>query len=199
MYFLLYWLNTYVFLSKSKWVKLEWIPLVKALHSFNDVAMRHFLLAHLYHLLYEMTRGEPFESNTHFGRGVFHQPFNTRLPLFLQSLSNSGRLGVGHLRAKKYPWFSNQIFQDAFKENASNLCKEKFISCIQQRDLAWGVWSDRGYECGLKIYPPNFYGRPLGFRQTIPVPFFDSMYCRTSYRLNSSVDMIFGQLSTAWK
>lgn len=63
MYFLLYWLNKHVFLNKSKGVKFEWIPLVEALHSFNDITTWPFLLAHLYHILYEMTRGEPFETN----------------------------------------------------------------------------------------------------------------------------------------
>ncbi|KAM2156727.1 hypothetical protein ACFX1R_042379 [Malus domestica] len=62
MSFLLYWLNKHVFPNKSKRVKLEWIPLVEALHSFDNVAIGHFL-AHLYHLLYEMTRDQPFKTN----------------------------------------------------------------------------------------------------------------------------------------
>ncbi|KAM1040439.1 hypothetical protein ACFX2C_029719 [Malus domestica] len=63
MYFLLYWLNKHVFPNKSKGVKFEWIPLVEALHNFDDVATCPFLLSHLYHLLFEMTQGEPFETN----------------------------------------------------------------------------------------------------------------------------------------
>lgn len=63
MYFLLYWLNKHVFLNKSKRVKLEWILLIEALHSFDDVATKPFLLVHLYHLIYEMTKGDPFEIN----------------------------------------------------------------------------------------------------------------------------------------
>lgn len=58
-----------------------------------------------------------------------------------------------------YPWFSDQIFQDAFWEDANSFCKEKFVSCIHQQDLAWGVRSDYGYEHGLEVYHPNFYGR----------------------------------------
>ncbi|KAM1560790.1 hypothetical protein ACFX1Z_003998 [Malus domestica] len=38
MYFLLYWLNKHVFPNKSKGVKVEWIPLVEALHNFDNVA-----------------------------------------------------------------------------------------------------------------------------------------------------------------
>lgn len=49
--------------NKSKGVKLEWIPLVKAFNSFNDVAMEPFLLAYLYRLLFEMTKCKPFETN----------------------------------------------------------------------------------------------------------------------------------------
>ena len=60
MYFLQYWLNKHVFPNKSKGVKVEWIPLVEALHNFDDVATGPVLLAHLYHLLDEMTRGIPF-------------------------------------------------------------------------------------------------------------------------------------------
>lgn len=63
MYFLIYCLNKHVFLNKSQGVKLEWIPLVEALHSFEEVTTGPFLLAHLYHLVHEMTRGEPFETN----------------------------------------------------------------------------------------------------------------------------------------
>ena len=63
MYFLLYWLNKHVFPNKSKGVKLERIPLVRALHSFDDVASGPFILAQLYHLLHEMTKGEPSETN----------------------------------------------------------------------------------------------------------------------------------------
>ncbi|KAB2629109.1 hypothetical protein D8674_033904 [Pyrus ussuriensis x Pyrus communis] len=37
MYFLLYWLNKHVFPNKSMGVKVEWIPLVEALHNFDDV------------------------------------------------------------------------------------------------------------------------------------------------------------------
>ena len=55
MYFFLYWLNRFVFPNKSKGVKVEWIPLVEALHNFDDVAMGPFLLSHFYHLLFEMT------------------------------------------------------------------------------------------------------------------------------------------------
>ncbi|KAM1409051.1 hypothetical protein ACFX2I_009492 [Malus domestica] len=63
MYFLLYWLNKHMFPNKSKGVKLELIPLVKALHSFDDVVTGPFILAHIYHLLHEMTKGEPFKTN----------------------------------------------------------------------------------------------------------------------------------------
>lgn len=62
-FFFLYWLNNHVIPNKSKQLKLKWIPLVEALYSIDDVATRPFLLAHLYHLLFEMTRGEPFETN----------------------------------------------------------------------------------------------------------------------------------------
>ncbi|KAM0988537.1 hypothetical protein ACFX2A_012681 [Malus domestica] len=55
MYFLLYWLNKHIFPNKSKGVRVEWIPLVEALHNFDDVATGPFLLSHLYHLLFEMT------------------------------------------------------------------------------------------------------------------------------------------------
>ncbi|KAB2600540.1 hypothetical protein D8674_040516 [Pyrus ussuriensis x Pyrus communis] len=104
-------------------VKLEWIPLVEALHNFDDVAMGPFLLTHLYHLLYEMTRV-----------------------------------------LRRYLWFFDQAFQDVFGENATAFYREKFISCIQPRDLAWGVRSDR-YEHRLEVYHPNFCSRQLGFRQ----------------------------------
>ncbi|KAM0971365.1 hypothetical protein ACFX2G_019636 [Malus domestica] len=63
IYFLLFWLNKHVFPNKSKRMKLEWIPLVEALHSFDDAATWPFILAHLYHLLHEMTKNEPFEAN----------------------------------------------------------------------------------------------------------------------------------------
>lgn len=80
-------------------------------------------------------------------------------------------LECGALVLRRYPWFSNNLFQDSFGEDASSFCKEKFISCIQQRDLAWGVWSDRaGYERGLEVYHPNFCGRQLGLdRQSQPL------------------------------
>ena len=63
MYFLLYWLNKFVFPNKSKGMKVEWIPLVEALHNFDDVATGPFLLAHFYRLLFEMTQDTPFETN----------------------------------------------------------------------------------------------------------------------------------------
>ncbi|KAB2635987.1 S2-RNase [Pyrus ussuriensis x Pyrus communis] len=105
------WLNKHVFPNKSKGVKLQWIPLVNALHSFDDVAIGPFNLAHLYHLLHEMTKREPFETNLngqfgilqrrssspHPGRGFHYQPFHPYLPLLLSNLSDSGRFGVGCL------------------------------------------------------------------------------------------------------
>lgn len=36
MYFLLYWLNKHMLPNKLKKLKLEWIPIVETLHSFND-------------------------------------------------------------------------------------------------------------------------------------------------------------------
>ncbi|KAB2600419.1 hypothetical protein D8674_010690 [Pyrus ussuriensis x Pyrus communis] len=44
---------------------------------------------------------------------------------------------------------------------------------------------------GLKVYHPNFYGRQLGFRQAIPVPFFDSAHCGTSFHLHSPQEFTF--------
>ncbi|XP_050141119.1 uncharacterized protein LOC126617104 [Malus sylvestris] len=67
---------------------------------------------------------------------------------------------------------------------------EKFISCIQPRDLAWGVRGNR-YDRGLEVYHPNFCSRQLGFRQSIPVPFFDSIHCGTSFRLQTHSEAIF--------
>lgn len=52
-----------MFPNKLKGVKQKWIPLVEALHSFGDIDTGPFILAHLYHLLHEMTKGEPFETN----------------------------------------------------------------------------------------------------------------------------------------
>lgn len=98
--------------------------------------------------------------------------------------------GVSVLR--KYPWFSDKIFQDAFGEDVNPLYKEKFISYIQQRDLAWGVRSDRkGYERELEVYHPNFCGKQLGFRQVIQELFFDPKNCETSYCLRSPLEVIF--------
>lgn len=57
MFFLIYWLNKNIFPNKSKGVKVEWIPLVEVIHNFDDVATGPFLFSHLYHLLFEMTRG----------------------------------------------------------------------------------------------------------------------------------------------
>lgn len=42
---------------------MEWVPLVEVLHSFDEVATEPFILAHLYHLFYEITSGQPFETN----------------------------------------------------------------------------------------------------------------------------------------
>lgn len=93
---------------------------------------------------------------------------------------------------RRYPWFSDNLFQDSFGADASSFWKEKFISCIQQRDLAWGMRSDQaGYERWLEVYHPNFCGRQLGFRQAIPVPFFDLVHCRTFYCLLSPLEATF--------
>lgn len=56
--------------NKSKGVKLEWILLVDTLHSFDDVAIGPFILTHLYHLLCEMTKGQPFETNLNGGTSM---------------------------------------------------------------------------------------------------------------------------------
>ncbi|KAM1567211.1 hypothetical protein ACFXTH_046354 [Malus domestica] len=91
---------------------------------------------------------------------------------------------------RRYPWFSDQVFQDAPGEDATPFCREKFISCIQPRDLAWGVRGNR-YDRGLEVYHPNFWSRQLGFRQAIPVPFFDSVHCGTSFRLPTPSEVTF--------
>ncbi|KAM2116242.1 hypothetical protein EV1_008910 [Malus domestica] len=90
----------------------------------------------------------------------------------------------------RYSWFSNQAFPDAFGEDASPLYREKFISTIQSRDLAWGVRRDR-YECGLEVYHPNFCNRQLGLRQGIPIFFFDYFQCGTSCHLHSPPEVTF--------
>ncbi|KAB2625706.1 hypothetical protein D8674_017366 [Pyrus ussuriensis x Pyrus communis] len=51
---------------------------------------------------------------------------------------------------KRFPWFSDKLFQDSFGEDANSFCKEKFISCIQQRDLAWGAKWYRKYDGDLR-------------------------------------------------
>lgn len=63
MYFFIYWLNKHIFPNKANRGKPKWIHLVKALHSYDDVATGPFILAYLYYLLYEMTKGLPFETN----------------------------------------------------------------------------------------------------------------------------------------
>ncbi|XP_050113946.1 uncharacterized protein LOC126592277 [Malus sylvestris] len=96
----------------------------------------------------------------------------------------------GALVLRRYPWFSDQAFQNAPGEDATPFCREKFISCIQPRDLAWGVRGNR-YDRGLEVYHPKFCSRQLGFRQAIPVPFFDSVHCGTSFRLQTPSEVTF--------
>ncbi|KAM1614707.1 hypothetical protein ACFX2K_024034 [Malus domestica] len=47
------------------------------------------------------------------------------------------------------------------------------------------------YDRGLEVYRPNFCSRQLGFRQAIPIPFFDFVHCGTSFRLPSPSDVTF--------
>lgn len=122
MYFLLYWLNKHVFPNKSKRMKLEWIPLVEALHSFDDVATGPSILAHLYHILYQITRGPTLASMVilrilssklrvswgssscpNFGKGPYYQSFNLYLPLFFQDLQDQDRSWVWCLSAQELP------------------------------------------------------------------------------------------------
>ncbi|KAM1748105.1 hypothetical protein ACFX12_009131 [Malus domestica] len=223
MYFLLYWLNKHVFPNKSKRVRVEWIPLVEVLHNFDDVATGPFLLSHLYHLLFYMTRDEPFETNLNgpfwmiqiwlqwyfpefrainleFPEGVAPARILAEAPpvdhstfacfYFFRVCRTRSDLEWGASVLRRYPWFSDQSFQDAPGEDAAPFCREKFISCIQPRDLAWGVRGNR-YDRGLEVYHPNFCSRQLGFRQSIPVPFFDFIHCGTSFRLQTPSDAIF--------
>ncbi|CAN6686501.1 unnamed protein product [Malus baccata var. baccata] len=223
MYFLLYWLNKHIFPNKSKGVRVEWIPLVEVLHNFDDVATGPFLISHLYHLLFEMTRDEPFETNLNgpiwmiqtwlqwyflefraanleFPEGVAlarilaeaapidHSTFACFY--FFRVCRTRSDLEWGASVLRRYPWFSDQVFQDAPGEDATPFCREKFISCIQPRDLAWGVRGNR-YDRGLEVYHPNFCSRQLGFRQAIPVLFFDSVHCGTSFRLPTPPEVTF--------
>ncbi|XP_050114931.1 uncharacterized protein LOC126593094 isoform X1 [Malus sylvestris] len=223
MYFLLYWLNKHVFPNKSKGVRVEWIPLVEVLHNFDDVATGPFLLSHFYHLLFDMTRDEPFETNLNgpiwmiqiwlqwyfpefrainleFPEGVAPARILAEAPpvdhstfacfYFFRVCRTRSDLEWGASVLRRYPWFSDQAFQDAPGEDAAPFCREKFISCIQPRDLAWGVRGNR-YDRGLEVYHPNFCSRQLGFRQSIPVPFFDSIHCGTSFRLQTPSEAIF--------
>ncbi|KAB2617769.1 hypothetical protein D8674_013638 [Pyrus ussuriensis x Pyrus communis] len=59
--------------------------------------------------------------------------------LFWNTGTNIFDFQMGTSVLHRYPWFSDQIFQDVFGEDASSLYKEKFMSCIQQKDLAWRV------------------------------------------------------------
>ncbi|KAM1714215.1 hypothetical protein ACFX12_024851 [Malus domestica] len=223
MYFLLYWLNKHIFPNKSKGVRVEWIPLVEALHNFDDIATGPFLLSHLYHLLFEMTQGEPFETNLNgpiwmiqtWLQWYFPEFWASNLEFpeevaparilaeaapidhstfacfyFFRVCRTRSDLEWGASVLRKYPWFSDQVFQDAPGEDATPFCREKFISCIQSRDMAWGVRGNR-YDRGLEVYHPNFCSRQLGFRQAIPVPFFDSVHCGTSFRLPTPSEVTF--------
>ncbi|XP_070664595.1 uncharacterized protein [Malus domestica] len=223
MYFLLYWLNKHVFPNKSKGVRVEWIPLVEVLHNFDDVAIGPFLLSHLYHLLFEMTQDDPFETNLNgpiwmiqlwlqwyfpefraanleFPEGVAPARILAEAPptdhstfacfYFFRVCRTRSDLEWGASVLRRYPWFSDQAFQDAPSEDATPFCREKFISCIQPRDLAWGVRGNR-YDRGLEVYHPNFCSPQLGFRQAIPVPFFDSVHCGTSFRLQTPTEVTF--------
>ncbi|CAN6551825.1 unnamed protein product [Malus baccata var. baccata] len=170
MYFLLYCLNKHIFPNKSKGVRVEWILLVEVLHNFDDVATGPFLLSHLYHFLFEMTRDEPFETNLNgpiwmiqtwlqwyfpefraanleFPEGVAparilaeaapidHSTFACFY--FFRVCRTRSDLEWGASVLRRYPWFSDQVFQDAPGEDATPFCREKIISCIQPRDLAW--------------------------------------------------------------
>ncbi|KAM2945857.1 hypothetical protein COP2_028722 [Malus domestica] len=174
--------------NKSKGVKVEWIPLVEALHNFDDVAMCPFFLSQLYHLLFEMTQGEPFETNLtgpirmiqtwlqwyfpefraanlEFLEGVAlarilaevaptdHSTFACFY--FFKVCRTRSYLEWGASVLRRYHWFSDQAFQDAPREDATSSCREKFISCIQPRDMAWGVRGNR-YDQGLEVYHLNF-------------------------------------------
>ncbi|KAM2647153.1 hypothetical protein TB1_000436 [Malus domestica] len=85
----------------------------------------------------------------------------------------------------RYPWFSNQIFHDAFGEDTSSTYKEKFISCIQQRDLAWRVRIDRvGYERRLEVYHPNFCGSSV---QPGSKELLHPQACGSKFRMHPSI------------
>lgn len=55
---------------------------------------------------------------------------------FFRVCQTQADLEWGTSMLRRCPWFLDQIFQDAFGEDASSFCKKKFVSCIQQRDLA---------------------------------------------------------------
>lgn len=167
MYFCVYWLNKHVFPNKSKRLKLEWIPLVETLYSFDDVATRLFLIAYLYHFLYEMTKGEPFETNLNgptrwssYGCSGTSPSFEcqtwsspkewllsaswsrhlppTTPPSFAYISSEFARLGQTWSGVLQYSEGIHgfKTKNDAFGEDTNSFCKEKFMSCIQQLDLA---------------------------------------------------------------
>ncbi|XP_070674746.1 uncharacterized protein [Malus domestica] len=152
MYFLLYWLNKHIFPNKSKGVRVEWIPLVEILHNFDDVATGPFLLSHLYHLLFEMTQDEPFETNLNgpiwmiqiwlqwyfpefraanleFPEGVAPARILAEAPpvdhstfacfYFFRVCMTRSDLEWGASVLRRYPWFSDQAFQDATGELAN--------------------------------------------------------------------------------
>ncbi|KAB2632120.1 hypothetical protein D8674_028367 [Pyrus ussuriensis x Pyrus communis] len=84
-----------------------------------------------------MTKGEPFETNVNEATWMFRAA-NLEFP-------------EGVAPSRILVKFLDQLFQDSFEDDASSSSKEKFISCIQQKDLAWGIQSDRvGYERGLE-------------------------------------------------
>ncbi|KAB2608891.1 hypothetical protein D8674_012059 [Pyrus ussuriensis x Pyrus communis] len=130
MFFLLYWLNKHVFPNKSKGMKVEWIPLVEALHNFDDVAMGSFLISYLYHLIFEMTQGEPFETNLNVPiwmvqlwklqlrlRGKRLKKVETPLSyLEIQRVRSSPRQKLGHQSGRRQLWWRLLILISTFGE-----------------------------------------------------------------------------------
>ncbi|CAL2240292.1 unnamed protein product [Prunus armeniaca] len=162
MFFLLYWLNSFVFPNRSSAILLEYKHLAEALHNHVDVGLGPTILAHLYKNLHSAALESPLNISA---PGTFWM-----IQIWLQP---------------RYRLFENEP-----KEEAAWIdFRKKFLSVMLPRDMPFGGGKPPNYHLGVEVYHPNFYARQLGCPQLIPLKSYRSCNRATSWRDSDNLDV----------
>ncbi|CAL8112087.1 unnamed protein product [Prunus armeniaca] len=149
MFFLLYWLNRFVFPNRPSVIPLKYGHLAKAMHNHTGVGLGPTVLPHMYKNLHSATLDNPLNISS---SGTFWM-----IQIWLEALHEEVCCTVASGAQKKLPlvqaWV--QTFEVPEDEAAKIDFRKKFLNVMLTRDLTFGGGKPPNSHLGGEVYQPN--------------------------------------------